>query len=228
MAISQYDWYASFLVPSLKIKVEELRDTANNEDARSDFKKLNFHLNYLSSISGIKPGNWYINLNSKAFNETVASEAKTFLDSLKTSFRMKSRLINYQRDSLGKQIETRLGEDQFINMKARYYNENLANIVLNNLSINKIYESDDKFIQKADPIFMAPGSKWGRAHFFSPYKQIGNLKIGTLLFNTMQVWFMIIIMFVTLYFNVLKRFIVLLESLKLPILRKFGRELLQV
>jgi len=228
MAISQYDWYASFLVPSLEAKVEELKDTANNDGTRSDFNKLNFHLNYLSSFSHIKPGNWINSLNSKAFNANVASEARAFLDSLKISFRMKSRLINYQRDSLGKQIETRLGADQFLNMKARYYNENLANIVLNNLSTNKIYEAKDKFIQKADPIFMGPGSKWGRAHFFAPYKQIGNLKIKTLIFNTLQVWFMIIIMFVTLYFNVLKRFIILLESLKLPILRKFGRELLQV
>jgi hypothetical protein len=232
MEISQNDWYASFLVPSLKVKVDEclekVKDPANIVDVRSDFKKLNYHLNYLASISGIRPGNWIREINSKAFNAYVAGETKTFLDSLKISFRMKSRLINYQRDSLAKQIEAKLGKDQFINVKSSYYNENLANIVLNNLSVNKIYEASDKFIQKADPIYMAPGSRWGRSHFFAPYKIIGNLKIETLVFNTIQIWFMIIIMFVTLYYNSLKHFIVFLESLKLPILRKFGRELLQV
>ena len=30
---------------------------------------------------------------------------------------------------------------------------------------------------------MAPGSRFGRAHFFAPYKQLGNLKIETLIFN---------------------------------------------
>ena len=75
---------------------------------------------------------------------------------------------------------------------------------------------------------MAPGSKFGRAHFFAPYKRIGNLKIETMIFNMIVLWVMIFILFVTLYYNVLKRFIRLLESLKLPILRKFGRDLLQV
>jgi hypothetical protein len=141
---------------------------------------------------------------------------------------MKSREITYEKDSLFKKISSRLGEEQFIKMKDNNYNENLANFVLNRLATNKIYDAEDRFIQKADPIFMAPGSKLGRAHFLAPYKQLGNLKIETLVFNMMVVWLMIFILFVALYYNVLKRFIRLLESLNLPILRKFGRELLQV
>jgi ABC transport system ATP-binding/permease protein len=120
-----------------------------------------------------------------------------------------------------------MGEDQFFVMRAKNYNENLANVVLNRLATNKIYDADNKLIQKADPIFMAPGSKLGRAHFFAPYKQLGNLKIGTLIFNMIAVWIMISGLFITLYYNLLKRFIAFLESLKLPILRKFGRDLLQ-
>jgi hypothetical protein len=74
---------------------------------------------------------------------------------------------------------------------------------------------------------MKPGSKYGRAHFYAPYKQIGNLKIRTLLFNVIAIWIMTIVLFVTLYLNALKRFIEFLETLKVPIWRKFGRELLQ-
>jgi hypothetical protein len=75
---------------------------------------------------------------------------------------------------------------------------------------------------------MRPGSKLGRAHFYAPFKQVGNLKIETLVFNTIAIWIMTIILFVTLYYNLLKRFIEFLESLRIPIWRKFGRELLQV
>jgi hypothetical protein len=167
-------------------------------------------------------------MNYKDLNEYIANNVKVFLDSLKTSFRIKSRLISYERDSLYKQISNKMGETRFINMRAENYNENLANVVLNRLATNKIYDADDELIQKADPVFMAPGSKYGRAHFFAPYKQIGNLKIETLIFNMITIWFMIAVLFVTLYYNILKRFIRFLETLKLPILRKFGRELLQV
>jgi ABC transport system ATP-binding/permease protein len=95
------------------------------------------------------------------------------------------------------------------------------------MSTSQIYESEDRLIQKADPIFMRPGSKYGRAHFYAPYKQIGNLKIGTLLFNICAIWFMNLVTFIALYYNALKKFIAFLESLKLPILRRYGRELLQ-
>jgi hypothetical protein len=232
MEISQNDWYASFLIPDLKVKVDYCLSEVKNPDYKTktetDFKKLNYHINYLSSISGIMPGKWIRNLNYKSFNESAAMDSKAFLDSVRTSFRLKGRLITYKRDTLYKQIANKMGEDQFMIMRDKNYNENLANVVLNRLSTDKIYDADDKLIQKADPIYMAPGSRLGRAHFFAPYKQIGDLKIETMIFNMITVWLMILGLFVTLYYNVLKRFIAYLESLKLPILRKFGRELLQV
>ena len=120
-----------------------------------------------------------------------------------------------------------MGEDEFIKLREKDYNESLANIVLNRLNTSKIFDSKGKFIQKADPVFMRPGSKFGRAHFYAPYKQIGNMKIGTLMFNIITIWLITFILFITLYYNLLKRLIAFLESLKLPILRKFGRELLQ-
>jgi hypothetical protein len=71
---------------------------------------------------------------------------------------------------------------------------------------------------------MAPVSKYGRAHFYAPFKQIGNIPIGTLIFNVAAIWFITIILFVTLYYNLLKMFIDYLESLRLPFWRKFGRQ----
>ncbi len=232
MKISQNDWYAAFLVPSLKVTIDNCITDGKNPDKRveteANLRKLNYHINKLSAFSGILPGSWVGGLNYQTFDKPVGTEAKAYLDSLKILFRARSNLVTYKRDSLYKQISARMGEDQFMNLRSQNYNENLANFVLNRLAINKIYDAGDELIQKADPIFMAPGSKCGRAQFFAPYKQIGNLKIETLIFNMLVVWIMILGLFVTLYYNVLKRFIVFLESLKLPILRKFGRDLLQV
>ena len=60
-----------------------------------NLKKINYHINDLSSITGIKPGTGLDNLNYHEFNEFTADEAKTFLDSLKTVFRVKSRACYY-------------------------------------------------------------------------------------------------------------------------------------
>jgi ABC-type multidrug transport system ATPase subunit len=231
MDISQNDWYASFLIPALKEKTDECftagKDSVYRDYSVSNFKKLNLHINELSVITGIKPGKWISSLNYDDFNESVGKETKIFLDSMRNSLRIRSREISYKRDTLFRKISSQMGENKFIAMRSKDYNESLADVVLNRLSTTKIYDSDDRLIQKADPVYMIPGSKYGRAHFFAPYKQIGNLKIGTLVFNIIVIWSMIFSLFVTLYFNILKRFIAFLESLKLPILRKFGRDLLQ-
>jgi ABC-type multidrug transport system ATPase subunit len=231
MDISQNDWYASFLIPALKVKVDECltagKDPDYKEDTESNFKKINFHINDLSSISEIKPGQWISNLNYNGFNTYTADEAKLFLDSLKTTFRLKSHAVVSQRDMLYAEITKKIGSDAFIKLREDNYNKTLADFMLNNMTTSKIYDAGDKFIQKADPVFMRPDSKIGRAHFYSPYKQIGNMKIGTLIFNLIIIWIMIFSLFVTLYYNLLKRFIAFLESLNIPIIRKFGRDLLQ-
>lgn len=231
MDISQNDWYASFLIPALKEKTDECytagKDSVYKDYSEANFRKLNLHINELSEITGIKPGKWISLLNYNDFTESVGRETKILLDSMRNTFRDRSRAISYKRDTLFHKISAQMGENKFIAMRSKDYNENLANVVLNRLSTTKIYDSEDRLIQKADPVYMIPGSKYGRAHFFAPYKQLGNLKISTLLFNIIVIWSMIFSLFVTLYFNLLKRFIAFLESLKLPILRKFGRDLLQ-
>ena len=232
MEISQNDWYASFLIPSLKVTVDKCivagKDPEYKESTIQNFEKLNYHINELANITGIKPGKWFSSLDYGKMNDHVANETKTYLDSLRGSLRDTGRKISYERDSLYKTIVNKMGESNFIKLQENNYNTSLADFVLNRLTTNKIYDAGDEFIQKADPIFMKPGSRIGRAHFFAPYKQLGNLKIETMLFNLIVIWLMIIVLFVTLYFNLLKRFIELLESLKLPILRKFGRDLLQI
>ena len=70
-----------------------------------------------------------------------------------------------------------------------------------------------------------PVQDTGGLIFLLHINRLVDLKIGTLIFNVIVIWIMVIFLFVTLYYNVLKRFIGFLESLKLPILRKFGRDL---
>lgn len=230
MALSQNDWYASFLIPTLKVKADECLAEGKNPNYKKykeeNFEKLNYHIDELSALTGINPGNWIRNLNYSDYNDFIASETKELLDSIRTSLRITSRQIELKHDSIYKQISSRIGETEFVKLREKNYNENMANILLNRLTTSKIYDSPERLIQKSDPVFMKPGSKYGRTHFYAPFKQIGNLRIGTLFFNMLAIWIMILFLFVTLYYNVLKRFMKLLESMKLPIWRKFGRELL--
>jgi ABC-type multidrug transport system ATPase subunit len=229
MEKSQTDWYSAFLLPTLKVRIENCGRLGKNPDyeieSRKDLRRINYHIKEMSAETGLLPGSWISQLNYENLNDYVVERAKQFIDTLTTSIRSRNKVISDQRDALVGLIKKRMGEDEFQRLQDANYNESLANIVLNRLNINRIYEADKKFVQKADPVWMKPGSKYGRAHFYAPYKQLGNLKIDTLVFNIAAIWIMTLVLFVTLYFNVLKQFIVFLESLKLPFWRKFGREL---
>ena len=232
MEKSQTDWYVSFLIPTLNVKVYEClvagKKPEYKEHSETNLRKLNLHIKELSELTGMKPGKWIESLNYSGFNAFIADETKFFLDSLGSLFRLKSKMISLQQDSLYNAIKSQIGEEQLIRLREKDYNESLADFVLNRNTTSKIYDAEDKLIQKADPILMKPGSSYGRSHFFAPYKQLGNLKIETLFFNMVAIWFMTTIFFITLYYDILKRFILFLETLKLPIWRKFGRELLQI
>lgn len=232
MEISQNDWYASFLIPTLRVKVNECMVAGKNPDYKdyieNNFRKINYHFLELSEVSGVMPGKWLSSLNYTKFNDIIGDDAKLYLDSIKVVLRFKNRNISLRRDSLYTLKTEEIGYEKFVRAREKDYNESLADIMLNRLTTNKIYETETRLIQKADPIYMKPGSKYGRAHFFAPYKMLGNLKIGTLLFNVAAIWIMTILFFITLYYNVLKRFIIFLEKQRLPLWRKFGRELLQI
>jgi len=231
MAISQNDWYSTFLLPMLKVKIEQcekvLKGPEYQELLKSNLRKVSFHIKDLSSETGIATGKWLADMNYEKFSYSAGNEAKKYLDSLEIFIRNITRIQSARRQSLYNLIKARIGEAGFQELRDKNYNENIANIVLNRLTTDRIYDSEKKFIQKAEPIFMKPGSKYGRAHFYAPYKQVGKLRFDTLTFNTMAIWIMILFLYITLYFNILKRFIVFLESLRIPIWRKFGRELLQ-
>jgi len=230
MEKSQNDWYASFLLPELKSKLNETLAAGKDEDQRSasikNLSKISYHLNDLSGKAGVTPGSWMAMMNYDGFNKYAADQAKGYIDSIRLIFRTKSQQLMAKHDSVYNMIVSKIGEDEFLRLRDRTYNENLADIVLNNLNKDKIYDAGNRYIQKADPIFMPPGSRIGRSHFFAPYKLIGNLKVSTLIFNVALIWIMVLSMFLTLYYDLLKKLIVFLESLKLPILkRRFGRNL---
>jgi ABC-type multidrug transport system ATPase subunit len=232
MDISQHSYYISFLIPRLRVKVQECMKAGKSPEYQwyieNNFKKINYHLKELSQLTGLRPGDWINSVNYQKFNDIIGDYVLMYFDSLSTTFRAEEKKISSQLDSLKNVMETRIGEEQFIKLREENHNERLSEFVLNRRSTRKIYETNNRFIQKADPVMMKPGSRYGRAHFYAPYKQLGNLKIGTLVFNIIIIWLMIIFLFTTLYYNVLKRFIVWLERLKLPLWRKFGRELLQI
>jgi len=218
MIISQNNWYSSYLIDVLKKDLQECRQTkTESKVVENNFKKLNYYVGQLSGLAGIEvPAGLKAALALGKIDPVISKEARFYLDSiLARKFRRLgnyyTRLRDYDIDSIAKKI----GKEGFLNLKNNYHNQNLADLVMNRYSVKKSYETKDHIIQKVDPIFMDPVSKNGRAHFFAPYKQVGNMIIDTYWYNILVIWIRSLILYAALYYNLLRKLVTFFEGLHL-------------
>jgi hypothetical protein len=87
-------------------------------------------------------------------------------------------------------------------------------VVLDQNTIEKFVETPKKIVQKYEPGYMKPLSEAGRAHFYAPVKKIGNLEIDTFWFNLIVIWAVSLLLYIALYFKVLRKIINYLENFR--------------
>ncbi|MCX6333877.1 MAG: ATP-binding cassette domain-containing protein [Bacteroidia bacterium] len=220
MEESQNDYYASYLIDAL---IEDLwqctrikDDPARKSDLEGYYFKLNLNIDKLSDLAGvIVPAQWKSSLNPGNFNADVAKEAKAFLESLKKPFKRARNSAIAQSDIITANIIKEIGMDGLVKLQADYENKWLKDLVLANDNFEKTYETRNKIIQKYEPGYMKATSKYGRAHFYAPVKKLGNFEIVTYWFNMAVVWIVSFLLYIALYYNLLRKLIDYLGNLKL-------------
>ncbi|MBV6484264.1 MAG: Vitamin B12 import ATP-binding protein BtuD [Flavobacteriales bacterium] len=152
------------------------------------------------------------NLTPEKVNATVFNNTKNYLQELNNYYLQKYKKANSKRDKLASELNKDTeAKELFIKMKDRYTNDALSDFVKDKNEMNKIIELDNQLYQKADPVYLSPDGF--RAHFYAPEKKVFGTYIDTYWVNIAVIWFMSIILAFTLYFDVLKNFILGIEKL---------------
>jgi hypothetical protein len=92
--------------------------------------------------------------------------------------------------------------------KNQYYNESLADLVKNVEEKERIIEYNGQLIQQINPIFQDPRPASildYRAKFFSPEKNLLGATVNTYFFNILVIWIMTLFLYITLYFEALRK-----------------------
>jgi ABC-type multidrug transport system ATPase subunit len=221
LEISQNDWYSPLLINALKVDLRECQIRKDSlpfrETVKNDFYKLNYYIEKLNDLAGFGPipGKWKASLNVENFNPEAGKEAGKYLDSLAGKFRQVRKIFVARKDSVTKSIEAKIGKEEFINLKNNYYNKQLETYVLDRFRVDLFKETDNRIIQKCEPGYMKPLSRYGRAQFYAPYKQVGNLQIDTYWFNLILLWVVNLGYYIALYFNLLQKLVTSFENLRL-------------
>lgn len=151
------------------------------------------------------------------FDSTVYLATGTFLKALRQFYANKIAKASEEKEKrIERLTSTPQKEADFHELKNSYVNEAVSNAVKNISTTDRIVEYDGKLIQKIFPIYM---DEHRPVHFldfsanlYQPTKHFAGLYFDTLYFNIAVIWSMTLILFVTLYFDVLKKFVQLLEG----------------
>lgn len=204
--ISQNEWYSVFLIRDrLKSDLwmcQQYKDSAGYE-LNDNFYRLAYYINRLSSMAGfgeIKK-EWRDSLIRQQLDPATLSKTKAYLERLDAHFTSeRNKNILLKEDA-----KQKLGKAKYYELKERYENSKLNSLVLNEESLKKSVVAGHKIIQKSDPVFMRPVSKTGRTQYFASSKQIGNVITDTFTFNITVLWISVLILYITLYYNILQK-----------------------
>jgi ABC-type multidrug transport system ATPase subunit len=95
--------------------------------------------------------------------------------------------------------------DELLALKAKYFNQNLANLVKNSNEIYRLVEYNDRLLQNYHQVYKDPESPFIKAHFYAPVKKLFGMSFPTPWANTVVIWGFNIFFFLALYFRWLPR-----------------------
>ena len=212
--------YNGMLTDRLKLNLQEISKFKDSVQYRNDvenkFRNLTFYIDELSSGAGIIPGHWKSDLSPGKFNPETEKSTRLWLDSLKGIYSEFRKRARSSEDSVSNSLVEILGQEGLVELKENYENKWLRSLVLNHDRKEVIDETRGKIIRKFEPAYMNPTSAYGRAHFYAPFKKIGNMEIDTWWFNMIVIWIGSVALFLVLYYNLIRKLLEYIDTLRLP------------
>lgn len=157
----------------------------------------------------------YTLLTPEEVNLDILKELNDFLEQLRKHYVKLYNKASAEKDNYITSFQNSRpdGQQLYVELKRRYHNESLSEFVRNSGEVERIIEYNNRLIQKIDPIYQFPESKFLRAHFYAPVKPFFGSYFGTLWVNVIVIWISSILMYMVLYYRLLKRFLEWLENL---------------
>jgi ABC-type multidrug transport system ATPase subunit len=191
------------------VKMNKNRDNYIPE-LKEKLARLRYHIEGLSDYSGILPGSWINETDEQHFSQVVEKKIGTHLDSLKKYFNGQIKYARAACDSISGKIST----NKLAELRERHENIRLTDLALDREIQQKVVYSEGKLISKFEPGYRNGSSKTGRAHFYAPAKKLGNKYVDTFLFNLAVIWIVTLMLYILLYFKLLRKFVESFGNLK--------------
>jgi len=147
-------------------------------------------------------------LSPELINREVLAYTREYLQTLKDFY---SLTFKGAVNKINEIVQT-FNLEELQELERSSANKTLEEFVCNNKTFDYYTEYKGDMIQKRDPIYLDPTYKFIKAHFYAPRKMIAGTFIPTLWVNVMVIWFMTIILYILLYYRLLKKLLDFMEK----------------
>jgi hypothetical protein len=148
-------------------------------------------------------------LAPETLNRDILAYTREYLETLKSFY---TRTFKAAVNKINEITQSFHPED-LRELERNYGNKTLEEFVTNKKTFDYFIEHKGDMIQIKDPIYRDPTHRFIKAHFYAPRKMLAGRFIPTLWVNVLVIWFMTIILYVLLYYRVLKKFLDYTERL---------------
>ena len=223
MGMSQSSYFGTTLIPELV----KHNDACLWAFERNDVKLMKTHWETLRKGLAQLEKEIELSLPSmpkngiESFSPQIHLSIDEALEKARRHFSSQYQFFSREKDSKTELLVKKLGSiDKVVQFKQTYYNEALAEWLLEKKQVKQFEVTNDKIIQKKNPVYKNPTGKWGRAHFYAPVKQVWEWYIPTPVFNILVIWLGILTLYAALYLDILRRIIHYFENFRLRQLNK--------
>ncbi|TAF65174.1 MAG: ATP-binding cassette domain-containing protein [Cytophagales bacterium] len=157
-------------------------------------------------------------LNPKDFSVEIGEKLKKHLQALEQYYIKIYNKANDTKDKMiSRAVKNEESKKQFLALMNTYHNKHLKELLENSEDVNRIVEINGKLWQKIYPVYDAPTPELAdffefRTHFFAPEKHFMGIMIDTFWFNLGIIWAFTFLLYITLYFHMLREAIEVLGS----------------
>ncbi|MEQ8475327.1 ATP-binding cassette domain-containing protein [Fulvivirga sp.] len=221
--LAECDYKKIYYIPSLETKLEYSLNNFKDKDKpevaeklKASLALLRFEIDRELQTVGDQHFEHLDKLNINDFDSAVYNYTYEFLEIVRKFYAIRYNKADAAREKIILDMTSSPEKRaEFDKLKELYRNETIVEIVKNQNEPHRIIEEDGRLVQKIYPIYNDPDPDHlldYRAQFYVPNKQFLGITLDTLHFNLYVIWFMSIFMGVTLYFDLLRKFINAIEN----------------
>ncbi len=161
-------------------------------------------------------------LSLNTIDEPTVYAIFDYLDRLKNHY---SDIYNTQSQKRERMISYLVSNNRELYEAKRraYHNESLDDLATKTFEKNKIVQYGDELVQQYDPVYRDPIPRHlldFRSHFLAPRKHFLGMYFDTFWFNIVVNWIMTVLLYITLYYESLKKLLDFFGKIKIPAFKK--------